>query len=169
MSDRFPCVHARLRPRGHRHCPHLIAFSDDIDNCPAPFTLFDVMKTIKIAASARRRPQPIKTASSARSRTPFKVFVPGALSHLWASSLVSQLPVRLPRNGTPLTARTPLAILESIKLLSSASVASFLIDESFWLIVDDESFRSRKVLTYLFIKALFNSGRFSEACQQKKS
>jgi hypothetical protein len=66
----------------------------------------------RIAASARRNPQPIRTAKSARSRTPFNVFVSGALSHLCASSLLNQFPVRLPRKGTPLTARTPLAILE---------------------------------------------------------
>jgi len=38
---------------------------------------------------------------------------------------------------TPLTARIPLARRESIELLPSASVACFLIAESFWLIVDE--------------------------------
>ena len=44
MSNCFPRINGRLRPRRHRHGSHLVAFADNIDNRPASFALLDMRK-----------------------------------------------------------------------------------------------------------------------------
>jgi hypothetical protein len=72
----------------------------------------------------------------ARSRTPLRVVGSGVSSSRWASTWLSQLPVRVPAEGTPLTLATPAASCESSRPLSAASLARARMAESFWLMVE---------------------------------
>jgi len=65
--------------------------------------------TLSAATSARRNPQPNRTAIMAWSRTPRKVCWSNTPSKRFPCSAVSQLPIRTPNFLAPLTHRIPAA------------------------------------------------------------
>ena len=65
--------------------------------------------SFRATASCRRRPQASNSASSARSRLPFRPILSGACQSATLCSELSQLPRRTPRFLTPFTRRIPAA------------------------------------------------------------
>ena len=65
--------------------------------------------SVRTATSDRRRPQPRRTASIARSRSPSLVVTSGGFSSFWACWTESQFPTRTPLDLAPLTRDMPAA------------------------------------------------------------
>jgi len=80
---------------------------------------------VSAATSDRRSPQPNRTASIARSRSPFFVDTSGAFRSVCACRTDSQFPTLTPFDLAPFTRVMPAASSGASSPLSAASTASF--------------------------------------------
>jgi hypothetical protein len=133
---------------------------NEIDDAPAVVACW-MWASVRAATSERRKPQPRRMASIARSRSPFFVAVSGALRSACACRSDSQFPTRTPFDLAPLTRVMPTASSGSSSPLSAASTASLRTAVMRTLIETEPSLRSSRAPRQAFTVAFVKPGRGS--------
>ena len=117
------------------------------------------LSTSRATSSARRSPQPMRSARIARSRFPLRDDGSGALSREPACSRVSQFPALTPSRLAPFTLVIPAASSGASRPLSAASDASFRIAAKRTLIEEAASPRLESTPAYSWTSALESGER----------
>jgi len=117
--------------------------------------------SVSAAASDRRKPQPSRTASMARSRSPFFVEISGAFRSVWACRSDNQFPTRTPLALTPLMREIPAASSGASSPLSAASTASFRTAVILTLMDTEPSPRASRVRRQALSVAFVKPDRFN--------